>query len=204
MKDEIKVIRECSEAEYKEKGSRFIALAFYVQTEEEALTILEQTRKKYYDASHHCYAYKFNNNKTKYSDAGEPSGTAGIRILNAIEHFNLTEILIIVIRYFGGTKLGAGGLGRAYYKSASEVLNKAEIIKKKLYQKIYVQTDHQFIQKVYHILNSYKSIIIKTDYSNNVNVECLIIPGNISTIISRLNDVTNSTAEISEDKLVYQ
>lgn len=201
--NEIKVIINYCESEYKEKGSRFLALAFPVQTEEEALTILERIKKKYYDASHHCYAYKLSNNKSKYSDAGEPSGTAGIRILNAIEHFDLLNTLVIVVRYFGGIKLGAGGLGRAYYNSAFNVLNNASIINKKLYQKIFIKTEFQFAQKIYHIMNDCDSKILSVDYTDKVNFECLITPEDIQKIISQLNDDTNGSAEILKSGLLY-
>lgn len=201
-KSEIKVIKNYCKEEYKEKGSRFIALAFSVNEEDEILTILERTRKEYYDATHHCYAYKINN-KIKYSDAGEPSGTAGIRILNAIDHYELSQILVIVVRYFGGTKLGVGGLGKAYFNSAYEVLSKAEIITKKLYQKIFINVEFHFTQKLYHLMKESESKILNVNYTDKVNFECLIDPKEVSNIISHLNDLTNGSVEISEGEKLY-
>jgi uncharacterized YigZ family protein len=203
MKDEIKIIKESSEAEYKEKGSRFIALASPIPNEGEALNILERIKKKYYDASHHCYAYKLHNNKSKYSDAGEPTGTAGVRILNAIEHFGLTDTIVIVVRYFGGIKLGAGGLGKAYYNSALEVLSKAEIIMKKLYKRVFIKSEIHFNQKIYHIINNNDSKILKVDYTDEVNFECLITVKDFLKVISYLKDITNGKIEISGDEFVY-
>jgi uncharacterized YigZ family protein len=200
---EIKVIKNSCQADYKEKGSRFIALAFPVQTVDEALTILERTRKKYYDASHHCYAYRLHNNKSKYSDAGEPSGTAGVRILNAIEHFSLSDIIVIIVRYFGGTKLGVGGLGRAYYDSAVQVLNKAKIINKKMYQKIFISTGHNLVQKIYHIFSSYESKILNVEYTDKARFECLVIPSDKQKIIFEINNAINGSMEISEGEKLY-
>ena len=131
-----KTIGSFNETTLKEKSSVFNAQAYPVENEEDALQIVEKTKKKYYDATHHCYAYKLTGNKIKYSDAGEPSGTAGIRILNAINHFNMQNILVIVIRYFGGTKLGVGPLGKAYYNSVIQTLKSSRIIEKKAYKKI--------------------------------------------------------------------
>ena len=128
-RSEINVIEKSYKYEIKVKGSRFFGFAFPAENEEEIYHKLKRLKKEYYDASHHCYAYKLTDN-FKYSDAGEPSGTAGIRILNAIDHYDLVNILIVIVRYFGGTKLGAGNLGRTYYESAIKVLAKADIKKK--------------------------------------------------------------------------
>jgi len=134
---------------------------------------LERIKKEFYDASHHCYAFKITDN-LKYSDAGEPSGTAGIRILNAIEHFELVNILVVVVRYFGGTKLGAGGLGRAYYDSALQALEEAKIKKKFLYQKIFIKLDFQFAQKVYHLFSDSEKKILNVNYDEEAEFECLV------------------------------
>ncbi|MDZ7765436.1 MAG: YigZ family protein [Melioribacteraceae bacterium] len=96
----------------------FIGYAAPCKNDEEAEQILEGKKKQYYDATHNCYAYKILPESIKYLDDGEPSGTAGIRILNAIQHFDLTNLIVISTRYFGGTKLGVGPLGKAYYNSA--------------------------------------------------------------------------------------
>ena len=96
--EKIKSITKFTETKFKEKGSQFIGQAYPVQKEEEAQELLESIRKKYYDATHHCYCYNIFESVNKYSDDGEPSGTAGIRILNAINHFELTNILVVSIR----------------------------------------------------------------------------------------------------------
>jgi uncharacterized YigZ family protein len=165
-----------SECEFtlKEKRSTFIAKVFHVSTADEIDNILKRLKKEFYDSSHQCYAYKLMNGKTKFSDAGEPSGTAGIRILNAIEHYQLFDCLILVIRYFGGTKLGVGPLGKAYYNSAERVLSYAKISVKYPYYPvdliIKLSSIDKFIQYIYS--NGIK--ILKREYDYEAKLTCLI------------------------------
>ena len=154
--DEILTIKGFFESKFKEKGSQFIGLAYPINSENEFQSILAEIKKKYYDASHHSYAYRLLNNTFKYSDAGEPSGTAGIRILNAIEHFNLLNVLVIVVRYFGGTKLGVGPLGKAYYHSAEITLNDSDKIKKTAYKRIFVSVDFSFTSLLHKTFSDYQ------------------------------------------------
>jgi len=127
--DTYHTISDQAEGLYKEKGSKFIGLAFPVKKEEEVKVILAKLRKEYYDARHHCYAYVlgFDKSAYRYNDDGEPSGTAGRPIFGQIQSKDLTNILIVVIRYFGGIKLGVSGLINAYRSSASDALNHADI-----------------------------------------------------------------------------
>ncbi|HSP87579.1 MAG TPA: YigZ family protein [Ignavibacteriaceae bacterium] len=199
---EINVIENTYKIELKEKGSRFLSYAVPVENEETAFSKLEEFKKEFYDASHHCYAFKLLNN-FKYSDAGEPSGTAGIRILNAIDHFHLVNILLVVVRYFGGTKLGVGGLGRAYYDSALQVLETAEIKKRFLYQKIIIKLDFQFAQKVYHLFNDNDKKILKVNYDNQAMFECIVKPEMINQVIKALRDLTNGSVEIINSEKIY-
>lgn len=199
---EIKIINNSCKSELKEKGSRFLGLAFPVENEEEVLLILEKIKKEYYDASHHCYAYKLTD-VFKYSDAGEPLGTAGIRILNAIEHFELVNILVLIVRYFGGTKLGIGRLGRAYYNTALQLLEKAEIKEKNLYQKIFIKVDFLFVQKVYHLFNDPENKILQVNYTDKAKFECLVKPAKVAQIIEKLTGFTNSNAVVSLGENIY-
>ena len=199
---EIKVLSRKYEAELKEKSSRFIGFAFPVENDNEVLACLKELKKKYYDATHHCYAYKTINSE-KYSDAGEPSGTAGIRIFNAIEHFNLTNTLVVVVRYFGGTKLGVGGLGKAYYKAAFTVLEKAEKTDKKLHQRVFIKVDFQHIQKVYQLFNETGNKILDTSYSEKAEFECLITKDKLQQVISLLKDATNGEIYLKFEEMLY-
>lgn len=128
--DTYKTIRAVSTGLYKEKGSRFISSAFPVSDEKEIKLIVEGIRKEHHEARHHCYAYLLGSKEEiwRANDDGEPSGTAGRPILGQIKSFGLTNVLIVVSRYFGGTLLGVGGLINAYKSAAYSALNAAEII----------------------------------------------------------------------------
>ena len=134
-----RTIAKESEGLYKEKGSRFIALAYPVRTEEEVKQHVADVKKKYYDARHHCYAYILGANKDAYrmNDDGEPSGTAGRPIHGQLLSKDLTDTLIIVIRYFGGIKLGVSGLINAYKTAAKDALDNNTIVEK------FVEEDYQ-------------------------------------------------------------
>jgi uncharacterized YigZ family protein len=133
-----KTIEGPAEGFYKEKGSKFISLAFPVNSDIEIKNKIEETRKKYFDARHHCYAFMVGPSKKNFraSDDGEPNHSAGDPILGQIRSKELTNILIIVVRYFGGTKLGVGGLIHAYRTAAEDVLQKAIIVEKEVYKLI--------------------------------------------------------------------
>ncbi|MGI5850321.1 MAG: IMPACT family protein [Christensenellales bacterium] len=108
------------------KKSRFLGLACRIDDEQQAQTILMQRRKQYYNATHHCYAFRLENGQMRYSDDGEPQGTAGLPMLEVIKSLGLSDVLVICTRYFGGTLLGSGGLVRAYTKSTSDTLDAAQ------------------------------------------------------------------------------
>lgn len=143
--DKYKTIRSDSEGLYKEKGSRFLSFAFPVGTQEEIKPIIERLRKEYHDARHHCYAYMLGRDRLiwRVNDDGEPSGTAGRPILGQINSFGLTNILIVVIRYFGGTLLGVSGLINAYKSAAADAISNAEIEERTLHE--YYRIDFQYI-----------------------------------------------------------
>lgn len=162
------------ESRLKEKGSLFISQIFHIESEEESNEILKETRKKFFDATHNCYAYRLANGKTKYSDDGEPNGTAGLRIFNAIKHENLFNVLIIVTRYFGGTKLGVGPLGQAYYNSAIEVILKSKKISQELFIKIAIRFDYEFANLVHRTITNYSAKIEETTFDGFTTIICLV------------------------------
>jgi uncharacterized YigZ family protein len=134
MKDQYRTISSPSRGQYKEKGSRFLAFAFPVNTEEEIREVTGDLRKQYHDARHHCYAWQLGAELERYrfNDDGEPSGSAGKPIYGQIRSRELTNILVVVVRYFGGTKLGVGGLINAYRSAAADALGIAGIVEKKV------------------------------------------------------------------------
>ena len=139
-----RTVEKESNAEIVEKKSRFIAKLYPVSSEEEALEILEKVRKKYWDARHHCWAFVLGEEQPleRCSDDGEPSGTAGKPILEVLRGAQLRNVLMIVIRYFGGTLLGTGGLVRAYTASSKEAVDAADIVVKIFGYRLKITTDY--------------------------------------------------------------
>lgn len=135
------VINKNVSCEIEIKKSRFICLLFYVESIDDINSVFEKIKGDYKDATHYCYAYILNNQR-KFSDDNEPSGTAGLPMLNVLEKNNLTNIIAIVIRYFGGIKLGAGGLVRAYSKSVSQALKETNIIPFVEYEEMTLETSY--------------------------------------------------------------
>ena len=132
IQDSYKSIAGVSEGLFKDNGSRFIALAFPVETEDQVREIVASLRKEYHDARHHCYAYRlgYRGDRFRANDDGEPSGSAGRPILGQIDSMGLSDVLVVVVRYFGGIKLGIPGLIRAYRTSTADALGRAEIVEK--------------------------------------------------------------------------
>ncbi len=202
---QIQVIEKFFEYKCKEKGSLFIAQCYPVTNEDEANNILEKIRKKYYDATHHCFAWKLIDGKFKYSDDGEPNGSAGIRILNAIEHFSLTDLLVVVIRYFGGTKLGIGPLGRIYYESTYYLLSSADILTKNAYKQIFIKGDYHFSNLIYKRLSDSKSLIKKNLTTNIIQLEVNVLVDELEKL--KLNLINDSGGKIlveETDEIIYE
>ena len=194
----IKTIKNSAEFKLKEKGSLFLCICEPVQTEEETLNFLTKIRKQYYDATHHCYSYKFQNGVFKYSDDGEPTGTAGIRIYNAQNHFEATNILTVVVRYFGGTKLGVGPLGKAYYDSVTECLGKSLIEEKELFHKIELSYDFALSKTVHHFVSKFKLIIHKNDFDIRPKMICLVRPSSEKDFATELISASQNKVAITK------
>jgi len=163
-------IETSSTAEYKEKGSKFLAFSFPVENEIQIKELLSEFRKKYYDARHVCHAYILGteNRIMKGNDDGEPSHTAGTPILNQIRSKNLTNVLVIVVRYFGGTKLGVSGLIEAYKESAKECLDQAIIVERFVYQTIRVTFQATIQGEVMRFIKEFEANILSMDYDNGI------------------------------------
>jgi uncharacterized YigZ family protein len=168
--DTYKTITTKSEGLFKDKGSRFIGLAFPVKSEAEVKEILAEIKKKYYDATHHCYAYymgHIGSPSIRMNDDGEPSGTAGKPIYGQILSFGLKNVLVVVIRYFGGTKLGVSGLINAYKETAKITLNNAEIEERKIKDIYTVEFEYPLMNSVMQVLKNEAISIKNTSYSGN-------------------------------------
>lgn len=169
--EEFKTILERGTAEIEEKKSRFIADIFYIENSKQAEEKIKEVKKKYFDAKHHCYAYRVIENnaiKEKQSDDGEPSGTAGAPMLNILNKNGLANVLIVVTRYFGGTLLGTGGLIRAYSEATLKVINEAKIVKQKMGYEMKVVIPYKELEKFKYYCNK-KNIYIKNlIYESNI------------------------------------
>lgn len=153
------------------KNSRFITLLYRINTLDDVNKYLKDIKKIYPKATHYCYAYILNDYKKSFDD-GEPSGTAGLPILNILEKENINKVLAIVVRYFGGIKLGAGGLVRAYSKGVKEALNKAELISLVPGKLIEITLDYSKQKNLDYILRN--NIILKQDFKENITYQVLI------------------------------
>ena len=173
--------------------SRFITILTNINDIDKVKEKLEEIKKQYKDATHYCYAYIINNHE-KCSDNGEPSGTAGMPILNVLKQNDLTNILCVVIRYFGGIKLGAGGLIRAYSTSASEALNKAIITNIVNGYNITIEFSYNNLKQIDYLL---KNIDIKKDYQTNI-----IYTFNITE--EKLKQIESELTKLSKIKLKKQ
>jgi len=152
-----KTIESFSEGIYKEKGSKFIAYAVPCRNEDEAKEYLEQWRKQHHQARHVCYAYRFGPDHSVYraNDDGEPNNSAGIPILGQIKSFELTDVLVGVVRYFGGTKLGVGGLINAYKESARDALLNAKIVEKEVYRLLDLKFNYSLMSDIMSVLKKF-------------------------------------------------
>lgn len=169
-----KTIVSESEATVKEKGSSFIAMAFPVNSLAAFESLYGKIKKQYHDASHHCYALKLADDFEKFSDNGEPSGTAGVRIMNVLNHYDLYDTAIIVTRYFGGTKLGVGPLGVAYSEAAMSCLSHAQIIEKHSFTPLTITTSFEFTNPVYRLFADYSVKIESTKFEPDVVYSVLL------------------------------
>ena len=158
--------REYGPEEFKEKGSRFISFLYPVGSKDDAEKIIQKLRKKFYDASHVCFAYRVGEGEEKYfrsSDDGEPGSTAGLPIYNEIKSKGYFNVLTVVVRYFGGTKLGTGGLARAYANSARKVIEISEKVTVFVKKDVSVSFPYSFTGEIMQVINRYSIDIISRD-----------------------------------------
>ena len=187
------------------KKSRFIANIFHVESEDEALSILERMRKQYWDARHNCYGYIIGKNKelVRFSDDGEPGGTAGKPILEVIKGRDLTDILVVVTRYFGGVLLGTGGLVRAYTDATIEGLSNANLVTVTYMQKLGIEVDYNTIGKLKYVLSTDGIMICYETYTDKVSVVIAIPVPDTERVLDKLVDVTGGRAVISKLSKIY-
>ena len=188
MSDTYKTIEKLAEGTYSEKRSKFLAFAIPVHSLDEVKEHLKYYEKKYFDARHVCYAYMLGADRTNFraNDNGEPSGTAGRPILGQINSFGLTDILLLVVRYFGGIKLGTSGLIVAYKAAAQEALNAAVIIEKTVDAEVTFIFEYSFMNDVMRIVKEESPEIISQDFDNNCRMTLRIRKSQFDRLKERL------------------
>lgn len=188
MSDTYKTISRLAEGTCSEKRSKFLAFAIPVRTLDEVKEQLKIYEKKYYDARHVCYAYMLGTDRTDFraNDNGEPSGTAGRPILGQINSFGLTDILVVVVRYFGGIKLGTSGLIVAYKAAAQEALNAAEVVEKTVDAEITFLFEYPFMNDVMRIVKEESPEIVSQDFDNDCRMTLRIRKSQFDRLRERL------------------
>ena len=191
MEDVYKTIKEPAEGLYKEKGSRFIALAYPVENEDEIKTIVACLKEQYYDARHHCFAWRLGVAKTCFraNDDGEPSSTAGKPILGQIQSQDLTNILIVVVRYFGGTKLGVSGLINAYREAATDVLRNAVVIEKTVDERLRIRFSYLVMNDIMKIVKEEGPEILERHFELECEMLLSIRQKDMPVLRSRLAQI---------------
>lgn len=185
--------------------SRFIGHSFHIDSVEEAEEYIKNAKKKYYDATHNCYAYILNEDMSimKSSDDGEPSSTAGIPMLEVLKKENITNCLVIATRYFGGIKLGAGGLVRAYTKTAKIAIDSNTIIEKRVFKNIACVVDYSFVGKIQKFIENKSILASMPEFSEKVKFDLYETQDNIEKLKQELLDMTSAKCIIQEKELKY-
>ncbi len=191
MSKKIKRISEPSKIEFIEKRSEFIGFSTFVENEEMALEIIKQKKKEYQDATHNVYAYVIGENIARYSDDNEPQGTAGMPVLNAIRMSGISDVLVVVTRYFGGILLGAGGLVRAYSTAASMSLNNAKVVVYENYTVIKIVSSYSDYGKINIELQAIDAIIDSTDFADEVTITFAVREEIANKFIEKIIDTFN-------------
>ena len=193
-------------AKYEVKKSVFLAHVKHVETEETAREFVQEIRKKYFDATHNCSAWILgeNGNLQKSNDDGEPGGTAGNPILETIRKKELTNTAVVVTRYFGGIKLGAGGLIRAYSHTATLGLDAAKIIHMKTFQKVELTLEYNFLAQVENFLRQKNITVTNSEYTEIVTLTVIILPNDVENFLLELTNLTaaNILYELKEQLLI--
>lgn len=189
----------------KISGSRFSGYLFTVNSVHEVEIHLNGLRKKFYDATHHCFAWRIRNSQTgncdsRFNDDGEPSGTAGKPILQVLESEQLENVLIVVVRYFGGTKLGTGGLVKAYGSTARETVNQSGIIKQFLFQIGSVRFNYDFVSAFINLCQKYEVLPGIPVYGDQVDYSVQVLPSKVTEFSLALTELSNGKVSVDWEK----
>ena len=198
MKENCRVVLRGGAGEITEKKSRFIADVRPVASEEEALAFVEEMRKKYWDARHHCYAFVLGERGglLRFSDDGEPQGTAGRPILDVLTGEGIYNAAVVVTRYFGGTLLGTGGLVRAYSRAAQEGLRNSLVAERRRGVRLHIRTDYNGVGKIQYLLGQRGIPILQSSYGADALLEALVPAEEKEAVCTAITDGTGGRAEL--------
>ena len=202
--DEYLVPTGFGEDEFTEKKSRFIGRVWLAETEEEALARIQEMKKQHYDATHNCWAYVIKDGPMRFSDDGEPGGTAGNPMMQVLQREQLYNVVCVVTRYFGGVLLGAGGLVRAYTKGAKIAIDAAGKSVKRVWTVLYVPCPYSFYERVKLEVAAFGGILRDTQFGAEVELEILVAREQTQAFLDRLTDMTAGTVEGMETGQEYR
>ena len=192
------------EDEFVEKKSRFIGRVWPVETEEEALAKIAEMKKQHYDATHNCWAYVLKSGAMRFSDDGEPGGTAGNPMMQVLQKENIFNVVCVVTRYFGGTLLGAGGLVRAYTKGAKIAIDAAGKSMKRIWSVLYIPCPYTFYERVKLETEAFGGVIRDTQFGAEVELEILVAQPQAQAFLDKILDMTSGTVEGMETSQEYR
>lgn len=197
MAGDYKTLKQSASDEFTVSKSRFIGYASPCQTEEEALAFLKSIREKHRDATHNCYAYVIGENAgvMRYSDDGEPGGTAGLPMMEVIKNRGVVNCCVVVTRYFGGVLLGAGGLVRAYAKGCAIALDAARVVRMQFSQKLLLDVPYPLWDRVAHAMKTLPVLIEDTQFGASVEATVLIRVSDLDDVTQKLTALTDAKAE---------
>ena len=193
--DEYLVPSGYGEDEFVEKKSRFIGRVWCVESEEEALEKIQEMKKQHYDASHNCWAYVIRDGAMRFSDDGEPGGTAGNPMMQVLQREGLYNIVCVVTRYFGGVLLGAGGLVRAYTKGAKIAIDAAGKSMKRVWTVLYLPCPYTYYERMKLEVAAFEGVIRDTQFTAEVELEILVAEGKAQAFLDSVTDMTAGTVE---------
>ncbi len=202
--EEYLVPTDYGEDEFIEKKSRFIGRIWPVETEEEALERIQQMKKQHYDATHNCWAYIIKDGAVRFSDDGEPGGTAGMPMMQVLQREGLSNVVCVVTRYFGGILLGAGGLVRAYTKGTKIAVDAAGKSMKRIWSVLYVPCPYNFYERMKLEVAAFGGIIRDTQFGAEVELEILLPQAESTPFLDRLIDMSAGTIEGMETGQEYR
>lgn len=195
---------DAGEASFVEKRSEFLGHVRTVETEEEAKAFIAEMKKEYYDARHNCWCYIIKNGAVRYSDDGEPQGTAGIPMLEVFQREGIENVVCVVTRYFGGVLLGAGGLLRAYTKSAKDALDAAGVAVVRRWIKCDVPCSYSLLERVKLECAALDGVVRDIEYGANVTVKCLLPEKNADAFAAKITDLSSGTCTVTQNGAEYK